>query len=146
MNRFTTRALGGHSPPAGPVSSRRRLVVLAALVLSLLPGCGGGTPAVPDATEARATLERALTSWREGGTIGDLANASPPIVVSDSKWERGLTLSQFEVEDPPIPSGAQQKFRVTLRLADAKGKERQEGAQYEVGTHPVHTVFRVMLQ
>jgi hypothetical protein len=118
----------------------------AALGLLVLSGCGEAAPTPPDAAEARATLEKALEAWRNGETIEAQKSASPAVVVADSKWERGDKLARFEIEEPPSPSGAQQKFRVKLWLVDAKGKEKKDAAQYEVGTEPVRTVFRAMFQ
>ncbi|WP_337173009.1 hypothetical protein [Paludisphaera sp.] len=131
------------SAAGGP--SRRRILAGAVACL-LLPGCGSDGLAPPDADEARRILERALAFWRDGGTIEALASADPPIVASDPRWERGEPISDFEVDGPPVPSGAQQKFRVNLRFADARGKPREVAARYEVGTRPIQTVFRAMLQ
>lgn len=125
---------------------RRGFVVAMGALLALSAGCGGASPTPPDRDEARTTLERALTFWQEGGSIKALADANPPIIASDPRWEQGESISEFEVDGPPTPSGAQQKFRVKLRFNDAQGKSREVTAQYEVGTHPVQTVFRAMLQ
>ena len=122
-----------------------RLPVVAVLA-SLATGCGEDAPTAPDADEARALLMRTLDSWREGRPITDQSAASPPVVVSDMKWERGDRLAKYEVAPEPKPSGAQQKFRVTLWFADAGGKEKKDVAHYEVGLHPVPTVFRAMFQ
>lgn len=113
---------------------------------ALLSGCGEGAPTAPDAAEAKETLVKALESWQKGETVEAQKSASPSIVVSDMKWERGDKLKRYEVEESPKPSGAQQKFRVSLWFTDAKGKEKKEVAHYEVGTHPIHTVFRSMFQ
>jgi hypothetical protein len=55
---------------------------LLAMALAAPPlGCGGREPADPG--QARATLAMALDAWRDGRTIDEMTNGSPPIVVAD---------------------------------------------------------------
>lgn len=124
---------------------RRHLSLTLALASTLLSssGCGGGSVPIPsDQTQARQTLDSALESWKKGETVEAMKTASPSILVSDSKWERGAKLSKFEVQGEGKPSGAERAFTVDLWLADSKGKETKEQVVYKVGTNPILTVFR----
>ena len=73
-----------------------------------------------------------------------MKKASPPILVSDPKWSKGVALKKFEVKGDGKPAGAERVFNVTLWLADDKGKETAETVDYKVGTNPVLTVFRAL--
>jgi hypothetical protein len=122
-------------------------LALAASGLILFAGCGDTpAPTAADPDAAKQTLERVLSSWQKGETVEGMKKASPSVIVSDMKWDKGAKLTKFEVEGPGKPSGAQQKFRVALWLADANGKEKKEVVQYEVGIDPVQTVFRSMFE
>ncbi len=105
-----------------------------------LCGCGGQTPADPD--EARATLAKALDAWRDGRTIEDVTNGSPPIAVADPSWTAGLKLSRYEVAENGKATGFDLKIPVELWLQDAKGKEVREKVKYTVSTKPARTVIR----
>lgn len=77
----------------------------AASVLLVLCGCEAiPAPPPPKRDEAKQTLERALASWREGETVEGMAKASPPIKVSDQKWEGGKKLTKFELQGPAHPA------------------------------------------
>jgi hypothetical protein len=122
-------------------------LLVAFLGLISLAGCGStAAPTAADPDAAKKTLEQALTSWQKGETLEAVKKANPSIDVSDQKWSKGAKLTKFEVQLPSKPSGAQQKFRVNLWLTDAKGQEKQEVAQYEVGTSPINTVVRSMFE
>lgn len=125
----------------------RAPLALAASALMVLAGCDSTpAPKPADPNAARQTLERTLTSWQKGEKLESLKNAKPSVTVSDLKWGRGDKLTKFELDGPSKPSGAQQAFRVTLWLVNEKGAESKESVQYEVGTDPVHTVFRTMFE
>lgn len=128
-------------------SVHRKVFRLVVAVLGLVPfaGCGATpAPTAADPTAAKQTLDRALTSWQKGETVEAVKQATPSIIVNDMKWDKGAKLKKYEVDVPSTPSGAQQKFRVTLWLADASGQEKKEVVHYEVGTSPVNTVVRSM--
>jgi hypothetical protein len=117
--------------------------ILVSACVMLASGCGGTPAPTPaDPAEARATLDKTLSSWQHGETTDSLKKADPSVTVSDMKWDRGSKLTKYEINGSSVPSGAQQKFRVTLWLTDAKGKETKDVAHYEVGTYPIRTVFR----
>lgn len=128
------------------VRSGTRFSGLAALGLALLAGCGPATPAAPDPGEAALVLEKTLAAWQAGGAVDGQKDAAPPVVVSDPEWAGGARLARFEIEGQPAPSGAQQKFRVNLWLDDGKGGARERKVHYEVGTQPIHTVFRTVFE
>ena len=114
---------------------------LGAIALAALPaGCGGQKPADPD--QARATLTAALDAWREGRTIDDFTNGSPPIVVSEPSWKSGLKLSKYEIGESGKPAGFDLKIPVQLWLEDSKGKPSQEKVHYTVSVQPSRTVIR----
>ncbi len=97
------------------------LAWFAALLLALPSlGCGGPKPADPD--QARATLAMALDAWRDGRTIDDVTNGSPPITVADPSWKAGFKLSRYQVAETTRAAGFDLKIPVELWLKDPKGK------------------------
>jgi hypothetical protein len=115
--------------------------VLTALVLAASPlGCGGQKPADPD--QARATLAMALDAWRDGRSIDDVTNGSPPIVVADPSWKAGFKLSRYQVAETARSAGFDLKIPVELWLEDPKGKPVQEKVKYTVSVQPSRTVIR----
>jgi hypothetical protein len=87
---------------------------------------------------ARAALEGALNTWRDGGKPDGLSKNEPPVQVTDTPWSQGASLASYEIlkEDS---SGAHKLFTVRLSL---KEPERVEEVQYYViGQGPV-MVFR----
>jgi hypothetical protein len=134
--------------------NRRGLLKLASLSAAIitggLPGCGSGPPKPADPATAREALEHALKAWTEGKSAESLKNDNPPIVVSDHAWTNGARLIRYEIEPGDRRAGADQNFQVVLWLQDdqakakgkAKGGERQEKTQYNVGTAPILTVVR----
>ncbi len=114
---------------------------LTALALAAPPlGCGGAKPADPD--EARATLAMALDAWRDGRTIEEVTNGSPPIVVADPSWKAGYKLSRYQVAENARAAGFDLKIPVELWLEDPKGKAVQEKVKYTVSIAPSRTVIR----
>jgi hypothetical protein len=117
---------------------------LAAVLLATLPlGCGGQTPADPD--QARATLTLALDAWRDGRTIDDVTNGSPPIIVADPSWKAGFKLSRYQVAETTQTAGFDLKMPVQLWLQDLKGKNVEEKVKYTVSVSPARTVIRAPL-
>jgi Tfp pilus assembly protein PilF len=126
------------------LASRSRSA-LAVAVLIVACGCESIPAPTPDDEAAtKQTLERALASWQKGEPIGGMEKASPPIKVSDPKWERGDKLTEFELQGPGRSKGAQRAYRVALSLTDAKGKPTKEIVEYRVGTQPYETVSRLI--
>jgi hypothetical protein len=105
------------------------------LILSMIPGCGGNSPASPaDTNEARSALDRALSAWRDGKTSDALKSEEPPLEASDHQWTNGLHLVKYEVHKDRPPSGSGQSFRVTLWLKDNRSKQTKVITQYDVAT------------
>ena len=116
----------------------------AAVLMAVLPlGCGGSTPADPDL--ARATLAMALDAWRDGRTIDEVSNGSPPITVAEPAWKSGFKLSKYEVADTTRAVGFDLRMPVQLWLEDPKGKPVEESVKYTVSVQPVRTVIRAPL-
>jgi len=120
---------------------RAALTLFAAGLLAALPlGCGGQAPADPDL--ARATLTTALDAWRDGRTIDEVTNGSPPITVAEPAWKSGFKLSKYEVADTTRATGFDLRMSVQLWLEDPKGKSVEEKVKYTVSVAPSRTVIR----
>jgi hypothetical protein len=114
---------------------------LTAVLLAAPPtGCGGQKPADPD--QARATLAMALDAWRDGRSIDDVTNGSPPITVADPSWKAGFKLSRYQVAETARQAGFDLRIPVELWLEDPKGKPVQEKVKYTVSVQPARTVIR----
>jgi hypothetical protein len=122
-----------HSP-----SALARFTAL--LLVALATGCGGQSPTDPD--QARATLTLALDAWRDGRTIDDVTNGSPPIAVADPYWKAGFKLSRYQVAETTRTVGFDLKMPVQLWLQDPKGKAVEEKVKYTVSVQPSRTVIR----
>lgn len=109
-------------------------------------GCGSGLQSAPvDADTALETLERVMESWKQGDTAESLKEQSPSVVVQDVDWTSGMKLLGYEIADDGKESGANLIARVKLTLADKQGAETEKTVTYVVGTAPVLTVFRDLL-
>jgi hypothetical protein len=125
-------------------SRPRALFPVATVLVLVLPlGCGGSKPADPDL--ARATLAMALDAWRDGRTIDEVTNGSPPITVADPAWKAGFKLSRYQVAANTRPVGFDLRMPVQLWLEDPKGKTVEETVKYTVSVQPVRTVIRAPL-
>lgn len=98
------------------MSRRFHPLMLAACALAAMVGCDAtGARYVPDAELARASLESALTAWRDGRPCGPVGQ-SPTIQVSDSRWRDGQRIESFRIgEEQPGGDGPRQ-FPVKLTL------------------------------
>jgi hypothetical protein len=117
-----------------------RLASLSCSALLILGGggCGSGGAALPSDDVARAALEAALETWRDGGKPGTLAGTEPPVEVHDTPWAQGAKLESFVILRAES-SGAEKRFAVRLSLAKPAGV--QEVLYYVLGRGPV-MVFR----
>jgi hypothetical protein len=111
-------------------------IVAGGFLLLIAPGCGGSSASSAGSGEARQTLDRALSAWREGKTLDSLKTTDPPLEAADHQWQSGLHLVKYEVENDRAPSGPSQSFRVTLWLKDARSKATKVVTQYDVATNP----------
>lgn len=119
--------------------------ILAGIVLA---GCQSGPyeSAPVDAGKARATLTKALDSWKAGESVDSLQAASPAIVVQDFDWSAGKKLVGYEVLGPGKAVDANLLAQVRVTLEDHQGKTTEKTVHYVVGTAPVLTVFRDSFQ
>ncbi|APW63740.1 hypothetical protein BSF38_05316 [Paludisphaera borealis] len=120
--------------------ARPAIFTTTALLLLLAGGgCGNGVSASPSDEAARAALESALKTWRDGGKPGKLAGTDPPVEVHDTPWSQGELLGAYEILKKEEAGATEKKFSVRLTLAKP---ERTEDVQYHVlGLSPV-MVFR----
>jgi len=89
-------------------------LVIASLSVGLLPGCGSGHARyTPTTTEARSSLEAALTAWREGKPITSI-DVTPPVHVIDSAWQGGQQIESFTIGDEQDVGDGTKQFAVKL--------------------------------
>jgi hypothetical protein len=113
----------------------------AALLALIIPaGCGGLEPTDPD--QARETLSLVLNAWRDGRSVDDVTNGSPPITVADPSWKAGYKLTSYQVSEATKSTGFDLKIPVVLSLEDPKGKAVRENVKYTVSVKPARTVIR----
>jgi hypothetical protein len=114
----------------------RRVWLFAAVpLLSLLAGCGEGQSRFkPTAGEARSSLEAVLTAWRDGKPYGPI-EATPPVRVVDSVWEKGQQLESYQIGDEQDAGEGTKKFSVKLKLK--KPPADQEVLYFLFGRDPV---------
>lgn len=130
--------LDGPSKPAGQMFWQ----CAAAGMLTLLPyGCSDGDSTAkysPATDTARQALQGALDAWKRGEPPGKVTGLPIAVEVSDSKRQRGQTLSSFEITGE-IPSDAGKGFSVRLNLENPQ--EEQQVRYIVVGRDPIW-VFR----
>jgi hypothetical protein len=114
-----------------------------ALAVGLMPGggCDSAAPRQTDPDAARQALRQALDSWKKGEAPNSLQTASPPLVVVDRDWRRGVRLLDYELSDSPAPNGFDQRFTVSVTLEEGGHKKSQKVA-FNVATHPKRVVVR----
>jgi hypothetical protein len=126
-----------------------RLPAGAALLFVLAgTGCnfGPATARPVDPEVARQTLEQVLSDWRDGGTPDAWQQRSPQVVVQDFDWAAGAALTSFEILGPGEARDANLFCRVRLVLNGPAKGGAQRTVTYVVGTDPVLTVFRDVMQ
>jgi hypothetical protein len=122
-------------------SGKTRLAILSCSILLLLAGggCGsGGSALTPPNDVARAALEGALKTWRDGGKPGALPGTDPVVQMTDTPWSQGDVLGSYEIlkEDT---HGTERTF--TVRLTLTKPARVEEVQYYVMGSGPV-LIFR----
>jgi len=75
----------------------------------------------PPAALARASLEKSLSTWRDGGRPGTIAGSEPAIEAVDSTWQAGRKLGKFEILREEGGEG-DRRFDVRLTL-DGKDED-----------------------
>ncbi len=95
---------------------------------------------------ARSTLIEVLETWKAGGTINELRQRDPEIVVQEFAWSSGHQLQSYELLDTGREEDANLFCEVKLTLVETAGTPpRQKTVTYVIGTEPALTVFRAML-
>ncbi len=129
-----------------PVRVSALIGLLPMLALLLIPGCGEPRAAPVDVELARATLTDVLEHWKAGGTIGQLRERTPEIVVQEAIWANGRRLLEFAPVDDGWKEDANWYCEVELTLVAEDGNEPdRKKVTYVVGTDPILTVFHAML-
>jgi hypothetical protein len=102
--------------------------------MASLAGCGTGNARfVTESEVARASLEAALTSWRDGKPFGAI-ESTPPVRVADSDWQAGQQIESFQIGDEEDQDDGTRRFPVKLKLK----KEGAKDVRYVVqGRDPV---------
>lgn len=136
----------------GSSRRQRRLLRLTAWLMLFAPlVCNGCLPqttqsANVDPSKARTTLKTVLDSWQGGGTIEQLGQQTPAIVVQDFDWLGGTKLVKYELVGDGRPEGPNLIAQVKLTVADPQGAQEERLVTYVVGTAPTLTVFRDMFR
>ena len=120
------------------LAARAAVLIGSALLALTAGGCGHGTATAPPGDVARAALDAALKSWRDGGKPGTVAGADPPVQVLDTPWGLGDRLKSYEILGEEAGT-AERQFSVRLVLS--KPEKVQEVKYYVIGQGPV-LVFR----
>jgi hypothetical protein len=89
---------------------------------------------MPPENTARQALERALTSWSNGGRPGPIDAAAPAVQAVDSQWSEGYQLAEFQIVGTEVDEAAR-VFVVELRLQGARDK--QTVRYFVVGRDPI---------
>lgn len=110
-------------------------------------GCGGPERAAPvDVELAKSTLAQVLDHWKNGGTIAELRQQNPEIVVQEALWSGETRLQEFTLTDSSRAENANWFCDVELILVPKSGgPTKTRTVTYAVGTDPVLTVFHAML-
>jgi hypothetical protein len=106
----------------------------ALFLLGVTTGCSVGQARyTPTSDEARTSLEKALTAWKDGKPVGEV-EGTPPVRVVDSAWQAGQQIESFAIGDQEDVDGTKQ-FPVKLTI---KKTQKSEDVRYIVhGRDPV---------
>lgn len=122
-----------------------RTFSLAALCL-LVVGCGERRAGPVNVEVARATLIDVLNHWKNGGTVDELRQTTPAIVVQEALWTNGGSLDAFEIAEQGRTEDANWYCEVELTVSPKDGGPPiRKKVTYVVGTDPVLTVFHAIL-
>jgi hypothetical protein len=94
-----------------------------------------------DPVQAEAALVTALDAWKKG-EAHSLAQRNPPIRFYDDDLVAGLSLSDYEIEEPDREIEMHKDVEVILSLRDARGTVIRREARYQVATRPSLAVLR----
>lgn len=112
----------------------RRGHLAASMMFALLAGCSIPDAPLPTGEEARASLEKALTTWKAGERVSTLTELKPPIDAVDHEWVARKVLTDYMI-GTTVDGQGNKTFNVTLTLKGAQPKD----VKYMVfGRDPVH--------
>jgi len=102
----------------------RFLALMTALpLMSVFTGCGASHARyTPTSGEARSSLEAALAAWRDGKPYGPI-EATPPVQVADTAWQRGEKVESFEISAEEDGGDGTKQFAVTLKMKAPAGEK-----------------------
>jgi hypothetical protein len=90
---------------------------------------------------AHDAMQQTLDYWKAGKSPADIKSESK-LIVGDTRWEKGLKLLDFQVDDSPKDDGRNYHFKNRLSVMGENGEVTQEQSMFIVATDPVVTVFR----
>jgi hypothetical protein len=142
--------IAGQRPEKRVSLSHLRSLATAVILSSTLLSSGCGPDRVQkqapvNVTVAESTLVKVLDAWKSGQKPDELAKQSPKIVAQDMDWVMGAKLADYKVTGNNVPKDANLISEVELNLVAPDGKEKKKTVKYIVGTSPVLTVFRQMM-
>jgi hypothetical protein len=113
--------------------------VALSMATALLVGCNSA-PRVPvsDLAAAQDLLEESLNAWKEGKSVEDLRNQTPPVYVAEDGWLRGNALTEFSIDGAGEMYGSNARFTVTLKN-NTRGSSQ---VRYLVTTVPALTIAK----
>lgn len=106
--------------------------------LALAAGCGKGRDRyVPPEEVARAAVEKALATWRDGLPAGRVETGPPAVEFVDTHRKTGQRLKDFAVLGP-APGDAARCYAVRLTLESPR--EEQKARFVVIGQDPLWVV------
>jgi hypothetical protein len=119
----------------------KRVALLIAMVLCVLPGCRRGLAPDSDAATADKALRTALEAWKSGKTQADLEKEQPSIIMNEDDWRVGKRLLDYKIGEGGL-SGRQVRYRVHIKLQEKDEKAVERDAVYIVDTIPRIVIVR----
>jgi len=98
----------------------------------LLVGCGGPAHSQSDLDRAKAALEIALDSWKQGEVAAKLRSRPEPITFVDDDQKTGHKLVAYEWDGTGATDREMIRFTVKLSVQDRKGKKMERSTTYAV--------------
>jgi hypothetical protein len=111
------------------------------VLLGSAAGCGGSAP-LPDPadpTQARAALQAALESWKNGEPAAALHGRTPPLYHNDKDRAAGKGLTSFRIENRTDMHGRQVRCTAVLSF---RGGDGEKQVRYLIDTHPAVVITR----
>lgn len=108
----------------------------------MVSGCDQGARDLAlDRNLARQSFVQFLETWKDGGRPGDLKEGDPAMIVGESTWEGGWSLTSYRLVDTKTDDGTNLHATAELVLRNPAGREVKSIKTYIVGTSPVITIF-----